>query len=933
MNVTRLQPHQSLTEPTPPMISLAEAMDVNACGHKAYHLAQMIRSGLNVPTGLVITTAAFDRHLYEQKPPIDEICQSLRLEQPTTFQTAAQRITQLVTRVKLSNAVTTGLSQLLQSADSGETWAVRSSAVGEDSAEHSFAGQMDSFLNLKTQSEIEQAILKTWASYWSARSLAYQLARQVELSGMSVIVQRCVAARRSGVMFTRHPDGAVADEIIVELVEGQGEQLVAGQVDPLRLVVSRKTGQFRVVSYGQSETVRESRSERLEQLIEQLVAAAESLEKLFGQPQDVEWAEDTDGRLHLLQSRPITQPAAVAGKTAAAQGAQPRRRMIRWSNANVNENYPEPLTPLLYSIALEGYYHYFRNLGMAVGIGKKRIAELEHELQNIIGVHGGRMYYNLSNIETALRSAPFPEAVCRAFETFVGAASAGSDKSDTERPGRLRSGLRTIRIVMNGVRLFRQLDARVTEFESEVDRFAVSAHPNALGTLSTADLRQLFNQFMEIRCHRWLGGSLADAATVVCYGMLQRLLSWVYPENELSAIQNSLLQGLPDLVSSQPVSELWELADAIATQPALQRVFQAGDAVCVWQQIQSDPQFAAFRSRFEEYLERWGFRRSGELLLTVPSYQEQPEELIAMLQSYTHAQRNAPRGRLEQQQQARHAATSEVLQRMRTRPVFRWLPWPRTSSVARLVIRATQRAIGMRERARLKQSLLYSRLRRVLLELGDRLVHEGRIGVREDILFLDWKEIQRLLSGGEMFPDNVRELIQLRRASRHRWTAVNCPDELELPEGEYWKPPGATSAEVPHSPEAVGDKVLMGSCACGGTAAGRAAVLDGIEEFDKLKHGDILVARQTDPGWGPLFHLIDGLILERGGMLSHGAILAREFGIPTIVGVASATTRLGHGQPIRLDADRGEIHVDAPRTAAVDAVEPHDRHPLSGAES
>ena len=232
---------------------------------------------------------------------------------------------------------------------------------------------------------------------------------------------------------------------------------------------------------------------------------------------------------------------------------------------------------------------------------------------------------------------------------------------------------------------------------------------------------------------------------------------------------------------------------------------------------------------------------------------------------------------------------------MRGRPIARWLPFVSRAAALRTVLRWTQAAIAYRERARLKQALLYSRCRRLALALGDQLVARGHLAEREDVFWLTVPEVDELAAGSAMFPHHVQELTAMRKRAHEQLAATHPSNDFTLPEGEYLPLEGeldrlATSHRktIRHANPAVGgSRTLRGVGACGGRVVGRAVVLRDASEAGRLAAEDILITRQTDPGWAPVFFLIKGLVIERGGMLSHGAIVAREFGIPCVVGVAA----------------------------------------------
>jgi pyruvate,water dikinase len=229
-------------------------------------------------------------------------------------------------------------------------------------------------------------------------------------------------------------------------------------------------------------------------------------------------------------------------------------------------------------------------------------------------------------------------------------------------------------------------------------------------------------------------------------------------------------------------------------------------------------------------------------------------------------------------------------------------------------VRWTQRSIVYRERARFRQALLYTRCRRVALHIGDRLVAKGWLQSRDDVFFLTCAELDELTAGRAMFPLGSATLVRSRKRQHAQASQLAPADVFRLPEGDTFAGgphDAATEAAPEEQSVAAAGTVLAGTTACGGRVTARAAVLRGIEEASRLTRGDVLVTRQTDPGWAPVFCLISGLVIERGGMLSHGAIIAREFGLPCVVGVKRATTRIPHGAAITVDGDRGVCTLEA----------------------
>jgi len=862
--------------------ALDDHNDVDSVGGKASALGRVMRAGLRVPDGFAVTTSALEAHLdrSDLRKRIDALCARVDHRDATGLETIASEIRALILASRLAPAFR---DELFASADvllACGLVVVRSSGVGEDSSEESFAGQLDSILHVASPARLEQAVLECWASFWSARALFYRSARGIQPRGMGVVVQHQVDARSAGVLFTDAGD----DQMLVEYTSGLADALVSGAVDPSRIAVDRRSRAVR----GHSVV---SGTDRLaDRAITQLLDCALALERVFGAPQDVEWAVDKSDLVWIVQSRPITAP--IVGVNTKSTGG----RRISWSNANVNENFPAPISPFLYSVAAPGYTHYFRNLATAFGISRDRIRAMEPSFRQIIGVHGARMYYNLTSIHSVLRLAPFGKALSKSFDTFVGADGADVELESLDNRGKLQQAVEVARIALQSTHQFRFLPRRIARFEATIDRFAEATHPDRLRGMSGVELRDALRGFLDIRCNQWLDASLADAASMICYGALERLLKSAY-RDKAGAEHTALLKAIPDVISGEPVRRLWSVSRLVRRDRDLKALFQGPDSAAILLALRSDVRFATFSKALDAYLDDWGFRCSEELMLTSPSFQEDPTPLIDMIRSYARLDAGSPDDALREQEAARVAETKRVMRRLSWRGI-----------VLRVLLPWTHAAIRFRERARMKQALLYSRCRRIALAIGEHLVGRGMLSSRDDVFFFTVQELDDLLSGSSMLPEVMRATVSLRRNAHTKAAALAVPDAFTLGEGEYFE----LDAAQPLSREP-GDQSpeLRGTSACAGRVTGRATVLRDVTQAGRLSQGDILVTRQTDPGWGPVFFLISGLVIERGGMLSHGAIIAREFGIPCVVGVRDAMKRIEDGTCITVDADAGVVHACA----------------------
>ncbi len=865
------------------IVPLDAAAEGAGFGGKATTLARLVRAGFPVPEACLVVPEARDAALVAggvdaRLTALSDALQGLPPDQRARRGAALRdEIAALDLPAGLADA-------LVQLTARGGTWVVRSSAAGEDSASHSFAGQLDSVLGVSDAAAMVAAVRQVWASAWSDRSLAYQVRTGRRLAGGCVVLQRQVEAAWAGVMFSVSP--ADASALRIEYCAGLADRLVDGRVTPSAASLCRDSGRLLSHEAG-DEAVGLGDTD-----LQSLASLARRIEAALGYPVDVEWVLDRDGRAWIVQARPITAaPAAPSGA------------MARWSNANIAENFPEPVSPLLYSIVRAGYAAYFRNLGLGFGLARRRIDAMGDALEAVVGVHRGRLYYNLTHIHTLLRLAPGGAWLTRFFNEFTGAREYPEASHPLPTGGRLGQAVEGVRVAASIVRQYLFIQRRVADFERRVDAHCDRLALATLPARSRSELLGALRGFMAIRLRHWNGAALADTAAMVCYGVLGQLLARWLPEAADERRHNRLLVGLPDLASHLPVQKLWALSRRIPDDPVLAALF-AGPVERILPALEGDARHAGFRALLASYLEDWGFRNSGELMLCHPSPIEAPQPTLALLKTYLGLTGPSPDARLADQASEREAASRETRDAL-----CRGRRWARLPLLGRAwwferVLAATQEAIRLRERARMKQARLYVSLRHVVLEAGRRLQAEGRLERPEDVLYLTVDELDALLAGLAMLPEATPAMVALRRRHHARFEGPAPPDSFEWPVGEPY--PLAADASAEATPPS-NDSRLRGVGACGGRVEGVAAVLADASQGAALDGPHVVVTRQTDPGWAAVFFLASGLVVERGGMLSHGAIIAREFGIPAVVGVPDATRRLRTGLRVSVDGDRGEV--------------------------
>ena len=808
------------------LLSLNKNIAVEEFGGKGAQLSRMFRAGFPIPDGFVISTKAFER-FEKENFSIEEIKSEVQFE---------------LNRINASHFM------------------VRSSAIGEDSDENSFAGQLDSFLCGNDIDEILQHIKKCWKSYEKENVKAYEAISNKRLEGMGVVVQALIDPDYAGVIFTR--SYLEANAVLVEYVQGHGEKLVSGEVTPMRF-------HYR---YGEG-----SADAEFLPALEEGMHVAKNIESHYGMPMDIEWALK-DGKFYVVQARKIT----TAWK-------EPE---VYWSNTNVNENYPEAISPLLYSIARQSYYHYFKNLSRLFQVSEESIRLLESSFTNVIGAFGGKMYYNMSSIHAILSASPFSEALIQSFDNFVGyaeGAKAAKIPSTTKKK---------FSFVRNVLKQNKALQKNVVEFERIVSNYMGDVQ----GAITHSDIQKLFHGFIEIRMHSWYRASLADFFAMAFHGLLGKLCVKYYGDGGVG-IQNKLIQAIPNLISSRPVIDMHELVISIRKNEIIYRKFQKGNPLDFWHWLNDECAESLVCKGIHDYLNNWGFRCSGELMLTFKNYIEEPERFIALLMQYEKLPDQNP-------EEVMHTKYLEALQAKRDfkKYIFKKNKLNLLKSVLHVwqlnfLVKNACRGISSRERVRLKQAQLYFGFKLALKKVEQLFIQRNILKSEGEIFFLNYTEIVEHFDASQMASAASREILESRKRAFEVESKLIYPDDFYTTFGKYCSPEQVTRKEV--SDHSTSD--LRGLCACGGVLTGRVKVLETVMEADKLEKGDILVTRQTDPGWVSVFPLISGLIVERGGMLSHGAIVSREFGIPAIVGVERATQKLKDGDLITLNADKGTI--------------------------
>jgi len=854
-------------------------------GGKAANLARLELLGLAVPPWYAVTTDAFEsaREAAELDPGLEQAIERAH----------AARIGGLETLV-----------------------AVRSSAVGEDAAGESFAGLHDSFLFVKGREALLDAIRRVWASAFNERALAYRRARNLPLDriAIAVVVQQMVEARASGVLFTANPNDSNVHEIVISALWGAGEGLVSAGLDADTWIVDKET-----------LAVTEQIAEKREQLVldrtagrglareevpaelrgtpslsrdqvEETARAGLAIERHYRRPQDVEFSIDAAGRLWILQARPVT--------TVEEAGPAAGNRLL-WDNSNIIESYSGVTSPMTFSFIRRAYSIVYHCFAEVMGIGPEVVRANRDVFDNMLGLFRGQVYYNLHNWYRLVRLFPGFNYNKSFMESMMGVREGLAMGDKTEEPAPV-TGMRRytvelpalLRLVGRSVRNFLHIRRIVGDFEAHFrERY---------GTWSAMDFRRmaphelaaLYRQMEDQLLWEWKAPIINDFFVMIFYGTLKKLsVSWCGDEH--GSLQNDLIAGEGGIESTEPTKLLLRLAAQARQNPALRQLLLETPPDELARLIPADPHWADFASEIARYLDLYGFRCVNELKLEEPSLRDRPAFLYQILRNYLAMEDPSALDVTvmeERERKLRVEAEARAFAAIRS-------PWRRW--IFRRVLRNARLGVKNRENLRFARTRIYGLLRELLRAIGEDFTGEGLLSTADDIFYLEIDEVWDFIRGRAVTTD-LKGLSALRRAEfdAYRLEVETTPaDRFET----FGLPYHRNRYRGRPRPAAVGeDGVLRGIGCCPGVVTGPVKVLRTPSEDARLD-GEILVAERTDPGWVPLYPSVSGLLIERGSILSHSAIVAREMGIPTIVGIPGLVSTLETGQVVTMDGAAGTV--------------------------
>ncbi len=875
-------------------------------GGKARALADLRSDDLPIPPWFVVRPEAFHASL---SPRLRDVLKT----SPNDAESAAL-LAELRPHDDVSAEIRVALADLCPA---GELVAVRSSASDEDGAAHSFAGQLDSFLFVEA-TDVPDKVAAVWRSGFSERIFAYR--REHGLSPLptapSVLIQRMVNADISGVAFGADPVSGRRGVAVISAVYGLATALVSGEcdadtyhVDRANRILQRAIADKRTAHRQASGSVEgvapapvPADRANLPALNDaQIVAVANLVRQTgahFGRPQDIEWAIEA-GTLYLLQSRPIT---------SLAMTADPDGVLNLWDNSNIAESYNGVTTPLTFSFARRAYEEVYRQFCKILRVPPDLLDKHDEIFRHMLGLIRGQIYYNLLSWYRLLTLLPGYKANRGFMEQMMGVKEPlpnelVSELTPATWAERWRDRFRFVGSVFAMVRNHFSMNRQIRRFYERLNvaltipgaqtRLGLEQHrPDEL----VAHYRDLERQLLT----RWDAPLVNDFFAMIFYGVLGSLTrKWC--DDAEGTLQNDLLCGEGGMISAEPAQRVRDLAEIARGYPVLAAALCDGTFETIRRTMREVPRF---RESYDAYLDKFGDRCLEELKLESATLHDDPLTLLRSVGQFARRLDRIGDGEGGNTTETRRLAEQRVQGALKGHPLRRGIfAW---------ILRNARSRVRDRENLRFERTRLFGRVRNIFVELGRRFHAVNVLDEPRDIFYLEVNEALGFVDGTASTAD-LKGLVSLRKAEFERYRKMERPADRFETRGVVHRGNAFRGKQVV-AEELSGDSRKGLGC-CPGIVRGPVRVITDPRNAT-LTMGDILVAERTDPGWIMLFPSAAGLLVERGSLLSHSAIVAREMGIPAIVSIAGVTRWLKDGDWVELDGGSGVVRKIEPSDKA-----------------
>jgi pyruvate,water dikinase len=824
---------------------------VSTVGGKGANMGELSRlEGVSVPRGFCVTTEAFRRVMSLHPSVDDQLARLSRVnsDDSESIRTLSTEIRSTIEGVAIPDDMATEITNAVGRLGEQGAYAVRSSATAEDLPTASFAGQHDTYLNVVGPDAVVQHVRRCWASLFTERAVAYRLRNGIDQRtvSMAVVVQQMVFPSAAGILFTADPVTSNRKVASVEAVYGHGEELVSGLVNADVYKVRGGEVIARMLVTRNEPVLSDPQVVRL-------AALGRRIEAHFGRPQDIEWCLVDDG-LQVVQSRPITTLFPIPANDGENHV---------YLSVGHQQMMTDPMKPLGMCVWQLTALRPMFDAGGRLFVDVTRELSSPGSRARLLDVAGKSDPLIRDALETVLKRGDFIPTLA---DEIPGVAMAG----------RVPTTIETDEAVV--AELISRNQASIAALKSDIRTKAGSA----LIDFILEDIGELKRILLDRQ-----SGQAIMASHEATWWLNEKLEDWLGEKNAV----DTLTESAPNNVTSEMGLALLDVADAIRPHPAVVAFLQRVEDDGFLDEMPKLPGGAEARDAISAYLDRYGMRCAGEIDITRPRWSERPLTLLpAILGIVRNMEPGEGTRRFEQGRQAALHKEHELLARLRALE-----EGERKAQETKQMIDRVRAFIGYREYPKYGIVSRYFVYKLALLEEAESLVQAGVLREKEDIFYLTLQEFRDVV----LTRQADDHLIRQRKAAFESYKALTPPRVLtsdgEVVTGEYRRdgvPPGA----------------LAGLAVSGGTVEGRARVVLDMAEAS-LEAGDILITVYTDPSWTPLFVAIKGLVTEVGGLMTHGAVIAREYGLPAVVGVMNATRLIRDGQRIRVHGTEGYVEI------------------------
>ncbi len=865
------------------VISLSAKGEAKDIGGKARNLMDLMAAGFPVPEGWVVSTSAYERFLDRNglRQRISEALMDLDYKDAVKVVRCAEAVRSWMMAGEMDPQLAERLLKATEPFGHSGLWAVRSSAIAEDLEEASFAGQQDTYLNV-TREKLADSVRKCWASYWNDRAIEYRHDNGVNhlASGMAVVVQRMVNADSSGIMFTSDPITG-EEKVIIESSWGLGESIASGLVTPDRFVCDPASGEVKeskinsktqaiflspegekVVDVPESERNRPSLTKGKVEMVARLGI---QLHKHMSSPQDIEWAAEGD-MIYLLQSRPIT---TIGGD------------LTLWTRGYGDEYWADVTSPLFFSLLGPWLTKYVNWEGSAI-MGYKELTN-----KPLLKIHKGHVYFNAEVLEGMLMYNPKFSRTKELLNYFPERDQQRIVNADFRTGKRVMAMLRTAILDWDGNIL--RTDKAYKRWAKRYMRWAEEFDVRDLTAIQDDKLEAVIWEMEEqmVKHYRLIRYGMVGHSIGMNMIMKRWLQDWI--GDDKGVLYSKVISGLKGNKTIETNIALNRLANTARADAYVQSKVLGLSSADVLAQMRSDERMSNYAKEFDSFLKQYG-HRSHTREVYFPRWGEDPRLVADIVRSLVSSPavdlEELERRKVREREEAEKEIVSKIRRTKRGRLKAR---------VFNVIRRFAQTYLMFRENQRYYLDHILYRQRRVYMEFARRFREKGIIAQDEDIFFLTKEEIFDLAKGEGR---EALAKIDGRRKEFVEWRGELPPKFLK------------GMVEFDDTVKMVEDSTqVTGTSASPGVATGPVRVVDSIEQLSEIREGEILVTSNTDPGWTAVFSKIAGLITETGGILSHGAVVSREYGIPAVTAVKGATKIFITGQRITLDGNEGLIYI------------------------